>query len=833
MPLPKFSSTSHGWPVRHTCGSYPLLAVLLWIWIFLVPDATAQSPVTSSSPPPTGSVAPIAIPDILTKTYTEQKQLDIAKRLLNEPDPVIMLRKKLDDIALKIDTQLSIANKSVLRELPIMRLESLARHLKFHAKLLDRWDVEANYFLTPYSDTALQLAQHRMAWSVTRAAGSIDALPHEVSANVEAMLREFDSTDAALAAVLAAQFGLRQRASEVEAQIHEASADIEAAIREIDRRLFHVDAPAIWHGLGSGSDTGSVVAVMQNGLEIERQFSLDYEAAGTSNNQARRIVQFLLIPLIFWLSIRAKRHHIQTGTSAQYNHSLSRPISTWFLLSMLFLLLLEPDAPILTQEFALLLGLIPILRLMPLGTLRDLGVWPYLAVALYVLDRTGVAFVTDVKFYRLFLLVLNGLALGLVIGILRSHPLASYAHQNPTRQGLVRLFGWAVLVILLIAAGCNVFGNVSMAETLTSGIIDSTYMGLLLYLGVFACLMILQTLFDQKELTQYRLLRRHTPALQLLFKRLLVLSAVIFWLFYFMERFRIQRPVQEFSTNFLAIGIEVGAVSIKISDVLVFMLSTWLAVWVAKAVRKLLMDELPGRAGLPRGVGNSIASLSYYGLLILGLLVALSAAGFEVSQLALIFGALGVGIGFGLQNVVNNFVSGLVLMFERPIQPGDVIDTAGISGTVREIGLRATILRTFDGADVVVPNGSLLSSNLTNWTMFDHTRRIEVPVGVAYGSDPAAVIAILITAARNTPGVAMQPEPIVLMTGYGDSALNFIARVWTSDVSTWMAVRGDLLERMLASLQEAGISIPYRQVDLNVRSMPEPLLRGAGLDERT
>lgn len=358
-------------------------------------------------------------------------------------------------------------------------------------------------------------------------------------------------------------------------------------------------------------------------------------------------------------------------------------------------------------------------------------------------------------------------------------------------------------------------------------------MGLLLYLGVFACLMILQTLFDQKELTQYRLLRRHTPALQLLFKRLLVLSAVIFWLFYFMERFRIQRPVQEFSTNFLAIGIEVGAVSIKISDVLVFMLSTWLAVWVAKAVRKLLMDELPGRAGLPRGVGNSIASLSYYGLLILGLLVALSAAGFEVSQLALIFGALGVGIGFGLQNVVNNFVSGLVLMFERPIQPGDVIDTAGISGTVREIGLRATILRTFDGADVVVPNGSLLSSNLTNWTMFDHTRRIEVPVGVAYGSDPAAVIAILITAARNTPGVAMQPEPIVLMTGYGDSALNFVARVWTSDVSTWMAVRGDLLERMLASLQEAGISIPYRQVDLNVRSMPEPLLRGAGLDERT
>ena len=231
--------------------------------------------------------------------------------------------------------------------------------------------------------------------------------------------------------------------------------------------------------------------------------------------------------------------------------------------------------------------------------------------------------------------------------------------------------------------------------------------------------------------------------------------------------------------------------------------------------------------GLPRGAGNSIASLSYYGVLLVGLLIALSAAGFKVSQLTLVFGALGVGIGFGLQNVVNNFVSGLVLMFERPIQPGDVIDVAGISGTVRDIGLRATVIRTFEGADVVVPNGLLLSGNLTNWTMFDRSRRFEVAVSAAYGSDPAQVLALLEATARATPGIAAQPAPFAQLTGYGDSALNFVLRAWTLDAGTWGALRSDLLARTLAAMQAAGIAIPYNQLDVHLRSTPEPPESGA------
>jgi potassium efflux system protein len=208
--------------------------------------------------------------------------------------------------------------------------------------------------------------------------------------------------------------------------------------------------------------------------------------------------------------------------------------------------------------------------------------------------------------------------------------------------------------------------------------------------------------------------------------------------------------------------------------------------------------------------------------------VALAASGFEISQLTLVIGALGVGIGFGLQNVVNNFVSGLILMFERPIQPGDVIELSGTSGTVRDIGMRATILTTFEGADVVVPNGTLLAEKLVNWTLSDMTRRIDVNVGVAYGSDPRRVLELLLEVARATPGVAEAPESAVLFIGFGEHSLDFAIRAWTHDFGAWVRIRSNLSVRVYEALMTAGIAIPFPQHDLHLRSIA-PQVR-AGLE---
>jgi small-conductance mechanosensitive channel len=241
-------------------------------------------------------------------------------------------------------------------------------------------------------------------------------------------------------------------------------------------------------------------------------------------------------------------------------------------------------------------------------------------------------------------------------------------------------------------------------------------------------------------------------------------------------------------------------------------------------VRLILRDDVLPKMSLPRGVGNSVASLSYYALLLAGLLVALAAAGFETSQLAIVFGAVGLGVGLGLQNVVNNFVSGLILMFERPIQPGDVVEVSGTSGTVRDIGMRATTLTTFEGADVVVPNGALLNEKLINWTLSDMNRRIDVNVGVNYGADARRVLEVLKEVTQGAPGIAENPAPSVLFIGFGANSLDFGIRAWTNNFGEWVAIRSELTIRVLDALRNAGIEIPYPQQDLHLRTVAPAVL---------
>jgi small-conductance mechanosensitive channel len=190
-----------------------------------------------------------------------------------------------------------------------------------------------------------------------------------------------------------------------------------------------------------------------------------------------------------------------------------------------------------------------------------------------------------------------------------------------------------------------------------------------------------------------------------------------------------------------------------------------------------------------------------------------------------ILGTLSVGIGFGLQNVVNNFVSGLILLYERPIRVGDVIDVGTATGTVTHIGIRSSTIKTFQGAEVVLPNSNLVSNQLTNWTLSDQVRRVDIEVGVAYGSDVAKVQEILLLAARASVDVLSDPAPISLFTGLGDSALNFQLRFWTARSDRYLATASEVRQGIVEKLDAAGIAIPFPQRDLHVVSVDESAAR--------
>lgn len=302
--------------------------------------------------------------------------------------------------------------------------------------------------------------------------------------------------------------------------------------------------------------------------------------------------------------------------------------------------------------------------------------------------------------------------------------------------------------------------------------------------------------------------------------------AFVAWGYYTLEGFGKLTTVQASLNRFFHFEMDFGDTSLTPLNVVYFGLAIWLSFVVSRLLRFILEKDVMSRATLPRGVPETISKAVHYGALMIGLFFALSAIGIDSSSLALVLGALGFGISFGLQNVVNNFVSGLILLFERPIRVGDKIQVGTMGGIVGEIGIRATTVHTWDGADVIVPNANLISNEIINWTFSDPERRIEVIVGVAYGIDPETVLALLPAAAAAHPDVLDDPKPIGLFLGFGASSLDFSLRCWTK--ASAPDIQSDIGVAVNRALVEAGIEIPFPQQDLHLRSVDESVRKELG-----
>src|SRR4029453_15811971 len=261
-----------------------------------------------------------------------------------------------------------------------------------------------------------------------------------------------------------------------------------------------------------------------------------------------------------------------------------------------------------------------------------------------------------------------------------------------------------------------------------------------------------------------------------------------------------------------------GSVSVSLSDVGAFPLTVMAAFALSSFVRFVLKEDVYPRVRLPRGASYAVSRLIHYTVILSGFIVAVAALGVDLNRITILAGAFGVGIGIGLQNVVANFVAGLILILERRIHVGDSVQLGDLQGQVREIGGRASTIRTWDGAEVIVPNSTLTSQQVTNWTLSDRLRRGVVPVGVASTTDPQRVREILRNVAGARPKALGDPAPFALCTGLGDSRLNFELRVWTAHFEEAESVLSQLTLGVHAALRGAKIEIPYPQQDVHIRN---------------
>jgi small-conductance mechanosensitive channel len=264
---------------------------------------------------------------------------------------------------------------------------------------------------------------------------------------------------------------------------------------------------------------------------------------------------------------------------------------------------------------------------------------------------------------------------------------------------------------------------------------------------------------------------------------------------------------------------EVGDVQLSLGALVFAVLVFCATLGLSVIVRQFLLGRLLERLQIERGARYAILALIRYFFLCLGLYLALITAGFNLTTLTVLLGALGVGLGFGLQNIFQNFMSGLIILFERPIKVGDFVDLGDLSGMIQKISIRSTTIRTNDNVSVIVPNSEFVSSRVVNWSHGSPEVRMRIPVGVAYGSDTDKVRKALLEVAAAEEDVLEFPEPAVFFRGFGDSSLNFELGVWRKTESIRpVRLVSDLNFAIDRKFREYGITIPFPQRDLHIIS---------------
>jgi small-conductance mechanosensitive channel len=713
-------------------------------------------------------------------------------------------------------TRRALAGDAGLRE-----VDTLTANWRAVRDQLNDWTATVTGRVNDLEGEIAGLADLRAIWRATRDQEKLENAPPEL----------IDRTDTALNALLTARKGVEARRKALlvlQDRLVEALASTREPVNQLtnyqrDTRLLVANVPPLPTGLRSVESWPAAWSRVTGSSAVEWR-----EAAEFLRGQGMRPGLPLVALAALWLVLRRGRARaakwlVEDPSLARAARAFESPLAAALLIALVATRWLLPDLPPLLDELRRALALLPALYI--LRRLVDPPLVPALwaLVAFYVADRfCRLLAPQPVLEQAMFALEMLGAALFLAWLVRSGRLRAVFAAESRwapaadrAAHGLVGLF--------LLAGAAGALGFMQLARYLQKTLVDSSGLAVIA-LGVLQVLEGLWAyLLRTHPLRRLRMVERHRPLLQARGERFLGWCAFAAWATGSLINARVFEALVSGTRRGLSAELTLGTLSVSLGALVSFALTVWLSFVVSRFVRFALEEDVFPRVQMTRGVPYALSNLIHYSLLFVGFLFALAAMGVDLDKFTLLAGAFGVGIGFGMQNIVNNFISGLILLFERPIQVGDFVQLASASGEVRRIGIRSSTIRTAEGADVIVPNGDFVSSSVINWTLTDRLRRIDVPVGVAYGSDPEQVLALLRAVAGAHPYIVEAPKSVALFTGFGDSALTFELRAWTDHFDQWVATRSELAVAINAKLAAAGIGVPFPQRDVTLVAGSAPL----------
>lgn len=795
-------------------------------------NANANSAAAVSSPTPTPT--PIPISSIVSQADAAAAKLREIRAFLDSSPDNFEINARLGGVAQFAEERAPEVSSILAGRPSLDELTLLENDWQSSARTIDGWKTDLQSQATELDKRIKEVRDLSGLWqrSVESFSGTGETVPAEA-------LRRANETTFVLGEFLkdierrrADLIALQSKVSDLDTQYTTVISSIRARRSAALGRLFVQDSPVIWNAETAGTSAQGTLSEAGNSVSARWADLRAYAAGNVGRFIIHGIVIVLLALALSWAGRRIIPLVEKEPKLERAANIFRHPIAAALLLSIFLSGAFYFQAPKLLSTLLGLAMLVPVIFLLRRIIDKPLHVVLYVLVGFYFFDRVRELASGLVLASRLLFLAEMLVAVLLLIWFLRSKRIAAKVEAGNHRLFMrVRQAVPIAIAVFGSAFIANLLGFVNLSAILGNGVLRSAYAALILYTAYEVLKGVVMFALRMRPFSALTMVKNNRTVVRIRVMQIIRWIVIGLWLLIALNAFSVRDAVFTFIGQIFSASFDVGSLTISAGHIFAFLIAVWIAFLISRLLRFVLEEDVYPRIGLSGGVSYAISTMVHYAILVVGFLLAIAALGFELTQFAFIAGAVGLGLGFGLQNIINNFVSGLILLFERPVKVGDMVQIGEHQGRLSQIGLRASVLRKVDGSDVIVPNSQLISEEVINWTMSDDKRRIDIPVGVAYGTDPHMVLKLLADLPVGREHILAEPAPRALFIGLGESSLDFELRFWTTDAESWVPLRSEMVTAVHDALTQADIEIPFPNRDVHIQSVNAEvakMLKGSG-----
>ena len=802
----------------------------LGLTLAVVTAAHAQS----GEPPADSGGGPIPLAEVAARAAEIRSLLETQDVAITPSREVQTILERLPVLGDELRVRLDQTAARLGTNPPLPVIEQLGSVWEATRARLKSWNDTMTQWTTRVEQERGRLTTLRESWKHSREAAAASGAPKVVLDQIDGVVSQLDAARTRLEARLSALLATQYRLALLQRRCDEGLSRVAQVRADRIRRLGERDGPPLWSAVLWKGAASQAPAAARDVLGAEQAVMSEVAREHATRIPLHALVFAGLVAML-WRGRRAARRWVADDPSAASVAEVwSRPISSALVLACVAAPWIYPEATPLLGRVLALIAIVPVLRLIRPSLDRVLAAALYVFGVLFLVDAIRSVLSTAPLFeHMLFLaemMVASLVMIRLLTSARRAAPPAAAptpaAGDKPTEADTDIMAAAARRLVgrLLLAAFAGAFvlagtGYVELGRLVGAGALGSSYYGLAILAAVQVARGLAGVLLRSRVFALLASVQQNRAVLERRIVRVLRLAGVIAWIAATLDALTLLSAAVSGTRAMLAAQWGWGAIRISLSDVVVFGLTIWLAFVAAAALRLVLAEDVFPRVRMARGVPLALSVVIQYAVIFGGFTLALAALGMDLTKLTILASAFGVGAGLGLQTVVNNFASGLILLFERPIHLGDVVQVAGIGGEVRHIGVRATLVRTADGAEVFVPNSLLIAQSVTNWTYSDLRRRIVLPVRVAYGATPQRVTELLTAIGARHPQVSGEPAAAAVFMGFGENSLDFELRAWTDRFGDAETIQSQLADSVYAALNEARIDLPVPRRDVRLRQV--------------